>query len=330
MHMADSLLSGAVGGTMCAVSAGFIGWSVVKIKKDSLPEKKIPLMAVSGAFVFAAQMINFTIPGTGSSGHIGGGILLSALLGSYPSLLTVSAVLIIQSLFFADGGLLALGCNIFNMGVIPCLLVYPLLFKPFVKNKSTASISIASVIASAAGLQLGAFCLVLQTWASGLSQLPFSTFTFLMQPIHLAIGIFEGIITAAVLCFVYKMRPEIFENSNTETKNVVVSIAVAAIIAGGLLSIFASTNPDGLEWAIEKTAGTTEFEFNDTVAERADNIRESTVIMPDYNFKSAEEASAGGTSSAGLLGAGLTFVLAGGTAFLISAVKKRKKHEYKK
>jgi len=327
MHMADSLLSGIVGSTMSAVSAGFIGWSVVKIKKDNLPEKKIPLMAVSGAFIFAAQMINFAIPGTGSSGHIGGGIMLAALLGSYPSLLTISAVLIIQSLFFADGGLLALGCNIFNLGVIPCLFVYPLLFKPFVKKKlSPVSISIASVIAVVAGLQLGAFCLVLQTYASGISQLPFGTFTLLMQPIHLAIGVFEGIITAAVLCFVYKMRPEILESSNAQTKNVVVAIAAAAILVGGLFSIFASEKPDGLEWAMEKTAGTTELEFIDTIVERADGIREATAIMPDYNFKSAgEEASAAGTSTAGLLGAGLTFALAGGTAFVISAVKKRKK-----
>ena len=322
MHMADSLLSGAVGGTMCAVSAGFIGWSVVKIKKDALPEKKIPLMAVSGAFIFAAQMINFTIPGTGSSGHIGGGILLAALLGSYPSFLTITSVLVIQSLFFADGGLLALGSNIFNLGVIPCLFIYPLLFKPFVKRKlSPVLISIASIIAAVAGLQLGAFCLVLQTYASGISQLPFGAFTLLMQPIHLAIGVFEGIITAAVLCFVYKMKPEILENSKAETKSVVVSIAVAAILAGGLFSIFASKNPDGLEWAIEN-AKTSELESIDTVA---------TAIMPDYNFKSAEEGtSSGGTSAAGLLGAGISFVLAGGTALLISAVKKRKKYEYKK
>ena len=108
MHMADALLSAAVSSTMCAVSAAAIGYSITKINNNELSEKKIPLMAVAGAFIFAAQMINFTIPGTGSSGHIGGGILLAALLGSYPALLTISAVLIIQCLFFADGGLLAL------------------------------------------------------------------------------------------------------------------------------------------------------------------------------------------------------------------------------
>ena len=92
----------------------------------------IPLMGVMGAFIFVAQMINFAIPGTGSSGHIIGAVLLSVILGEWAGFITISSVLIIQCLLFADGGLLALGCNIFNMGVIPCLIAYPALFRPFV------------------------------------------------------------------------------------------------------------------------------------------------------------------------------------------------------
>lgn len=134
MHMADALLSPAVGGTMAAVSAAAIGLSVKKISGDRLDEKKIPMMGVMGAFVFAAQMINFTIPGTGSSGHIGGGILLAAVLGPYPALLTITAVLIIQCLLFADGGLLALGCNIFNMGVCACLIGWPLIYRTILRR----------------------------------------------------------------------------------------------------------------------------------------------------------------------------------------------------
>ena len=96
-------------------------------------------MGVMGAFVFAAQMINFTIPGTGSSGHIGGGILLCLILGQYPAFLSLCSVLIIQCLFFGDGGLLALGCNIFNMGVLPCFIAYPLIAKPiFTEIKPSA------------------------------------------------------------------------------------------------------------------------------------------------------------------------------------------------
>ena len=121
MHMADALLSPAVGGAMTVVSAAAIGYAVKKISRDGLDEKKIPLMGVMGAFVFAGQMINFTIPGTGSSGHIGGGVLLAALLGPYPALIALASVLLIQCLLFADGGLLAYGCNVFNMGVCACL-----------------------------------------------------------------------------------------------------------------------------------------------------------------------------------------------------------------
>ena len=337
MHMADALLSVTVGGVMYAASAASIGYSIKEIKKDELSEKKIPIMAVAGAFVFAAQMINFTIPGTGSSGHIGGGILLASLLGGFPALLTISATLIIQCLFFADGGLLALGCNIFNLGVIPCLLVYPLLFKPVLKQKITVTrICIASITAGIAGLQLGAFGVVLQTQASGITELPFGTFLLLMQPIHLAIGIIEGIITATVLCFIYKMRPEILESANGRTqlgkaiplRNILVALIAVTIVTGGLLSIFASSHPDGLEWSIEKTAGTTELENDAPLLESAARIQDVTAFMPNYDYKSTEEtASSTGTSVAGIVGGGLTFTLAGGTALIISMVKKKRKRD---
>jgi len=337
MHMADALISAAVGSTMCAVSAVAVGYSIAKIKNNELSEKKVPIMAVAGAFVFAAQMINFTIPGTGSSGHIGGGILLAALLGAHPALLTISSVLIIQSLFFADGGLLALGCNIFNLGVVPCLIIYPLLFKPILKNKITATtICIASIAAVVVSLQLGAFGVVLQTQASGITELPFKIFILFMQPIHLAIGIIEGIITAAVLCFVYKAQPQILESANTTQpiaktvplKHIIVVFAAATIAVGGALSIFASQYLDGLEWSIERTAGTEELEITEPFHEKLAALQETTAFMPDYDYRSAgEDGSLTGTSVAGIIGSGITFFLAWVTAFAISAVKKKRKRD---
>jgi len=263
MHMTDALLSPAVGLTMCAVSITAITYAV---KKDGSCEKKVPMMGVMGAFVFAAQMLNFTIPATGSSGHVTGGILLAAMIGAFPALLSMSAVLIIQCLFFADGGLLALGCNIFNIGVVPCLIVYPLIFKPFVKKSITPGrITVASIFAVVIGLQLGAFCVVLETMLSGMAGFPFSAFVALMQPIHLAIGFVEGAVTAAILCFVYKMRPEIMECvidrnavKSSIHRKVIIAFAVIALFVGGVLSQFASSNPDGLEWAIQKVAGDNE------------------------------------------------------------------------
>ena len=108
MHMADALVEPAVAATMYVCSGGAAGFSVKKVRLESDP-KKIPVMGVMGAFVFAAQMINFTIPGTGSSGHLCGGMMLTALLGPYAAFLTMIGVLLIQCLLFAVGGIFASG-----------------------------------------------------------------------------------------------------------------------------------------------------------------------------------------------------------------------------
>src|SRR5512139_4115733 len=126
MHMADALLSPAVGGAMWAVSAGTIAHCSAKVRNE-VDDRKVPLMGVLGAFLFAAQMINFSIPGTGSSGHLGGGLLLAVLLGPHAAFLTIASVLVVQAVFFADGGLLALGCNVFNLGFFPAFVAYPFL-----------------------------------------------------------------------------------------------------------------------------------------------------------------------------------------------------------
>ena len=329
MHMADALLSPAVGGVMCAVSAGALGAAIKKGKPQE--EQKLPMMAVSGAFVFAAQMINFTIPGTGSSGHIGGGVLLAGLLGGPAALLTMAVVLVIQCLIFADGGLLALGCNIFNMGVIPCLLVYPLVFRRiFGKKQSAGRLMGASILSCVAGLQLGALGVVLETTASGIAALPFSAFVLLMQPIHLAIGLVEGIVTGAVLCYVYKAQPEVLDACTAEkrprsVRKTVIVFALSAVILAGGVSLFASGLPDGLEWAMEKTAGTAELPAEGEVLEGAARIQEATAVMPNYAAP-LEDAAASG-SRAGVAGAGITFLLAGGVGLGVALLKRKKPKE---
>ena len=110
MHMADALLAPAVAATMYAATAVTVGASVKTLKKDETTAK-LPTMAVTSALVFAGQMINYTIPGTGSSGHLCGGMMLTALLGPQAGFLSMVVILSIQALFFADGGLLALGAN---------------------------------------------------------------------------------------------------------------------------------------------------------------------------------------------------------------------------
>ena len=329
MHMADALISPAVGGTMWALTGALIAHSARKLKQE-LDERKVPLMAVLGAFVFAAMMINFSIPGTGSSGHIGGGMILSILLGPYAAFITIASVVTVQALFFADGGLLALGCNIFNLGFFPCFIMYPFIFRTIVGDRPTQSrLLTGSVIAAVLGLQLGAFGVVMETVSSGISDLPFTTFVLLMQPIHLAIGFVEGLITAAVVSFVWKARPEILELAATAKpmgalpiKKVVTGLALVTLLTGCLLSWFASTHPDGLEWSMAKTAGK-ELEAPQrglhAVGER---IQSMTAFLPDYDFKQSEtpvemakksdgpaSVVSAGTSVAGLTGAVLTLGL---------------------
>ncbi len=334
MHMSDALLSVAVGTTMNVVSTGAIGYSVSKIKKYDLEENKIPMMGVMGAFIFAAQMINFTIPVTGSSGHIGGGILLAALLGPYPAVITLSCVLLIQCLFFADGGLLALGCNIFNIAIIPCLIAYPLIYKNILRKAiSRRRITIASVAAVVIGLQLGAFGVVVQTLLSGITELPVGAFAAVMQPIHLAIGIVEGIVTAAVLCFIYNIRKEILENAlgfgnlqRTTMKKFYVTVILATILIGGVLSWYASSKPDGLEWSIGKVTKETEIQNDTAVHETAQKLQENTAVLPDYALQQDNTTDGKlGTSLSGIVGGGITLAIAMAFGSLIMLYKKYRK-----
>ena len=292
MHMADALISPAVGGTMWAVTTGLIGYSSTKVSRLA-DDRTIPLMGVLGAFVFAAQMINFAIPGTGSSGHLGGGLLLAILLGPWAALLTLASILTVQALFFADGGILALGCNIFNMGVFPCLLAYPFLYKPFAgPGPHRRRILAAAILASVAGLQLGAFSVVLQTTLSGIADLPLVTFALFMQPIHLAIGLIEGVTTAAIVLFLHHSRPELIShpggltNGGGRGSNSLTVLILASVITAGLLSWFASSRPDGLEWSIERTAGTEEIAQPQSPLHASIRwLQDRSAILPDYGFK---------------------------------------------
>jgi cobalt/nickel transport system permease protein len=274
--MADALISPAVGGIMWAAAAGTAAFSIKKLHK-SMDEKRVPMMGVMGAFVFAAQMINFAIPGTGSSGHIGGGMLLAVLLGPYAGFLTMASVLLIQALLFGDGGLLAFGCNLINMGFFTCFVAYPLIYRNITKKGLTAKrILPATLLSAIVGLQLGAFSVVFETLLSGKTELPFKTFLLFMQPIHLVIGAIEGVIISAVICFVWKARPEILESavdgtalSSVPVKRILIGFIIAAILLAGFISWFASTNPDGLEWSISKVAGVTADAVNKTAADVA-------------------------------------------------------------
>ena len=341
MHMADALLAPAVAATMYVASGTAAGVSIHKLKKDD-EAQKLPTMAVTAALVFAGQMINYTIPGTGSSGHMCGGMLLSALLGPHAGFLSMIVILAIQCLFFADGGLMALGANVWNMAFYGCFVGYYLIWRPIMRSRlfgegrgaQRARIVLASILGCVITLQLGAFSVVLETSLSGITELPFGAFVALMQPIHLAIGLVEGLITSAVLLFVYESRPELLQelepaegaDGKRSLKATIAILAVVALVVGGGLSLLASSNPDGLEWALfgNADAGYSEnmgldeedFGVQSQAADTAAGIQEKTSFLPDYAF--ADNDTPVGTTVSGIVGsamvagAALLICLAGG------------------
>ncbi len=336
MHMADALISPPVAGAMWAATAGLVAHCSRKIRAE-LDERQAPLMGVLGAFIFSAQMINFTIPVTGSSGHLGGGMILSILLGPHAAFITMTSILTIQALFFADGGLLALGCNVFNLAFFPCFIAYPLIFRKIVGARpSQGRLVTASLLASIAALQLGAFCVVLETLFSGITALPFTQFVLLMQPIHLAIGVVEGLVTAAVVTMVWKARPATLSlpavagvGERVSYGKLLAALALVACFTAGILSWFASAHPDGLEWAMARTSGQEELTAPEArMYAVAAGVQQKTAFLPAYAFRQTERAREGGgesgvtapeesaasvvqagTSVAGLVGAGLTLLL---------------------
>lgn len=331
MHMADALVSPAVGGAMWAATGVTAVYCAKKVREE-LDESKIPLMGVAGAFVFAAQMLNFQIPGTGSSGHLGGALILTALLGPHAAFLVMASVLGVQALFFADGGLLALGANAFNLGLLPAFVAFPLVYERIAgREPSTRRAFIAAVAGAVVGLQLGALGVALETSASGISELPFTTFAAVLLPVHLAIGMIEGLVTAAVIAFVRRAQPEILSSGAKDRplagpamKRVLAGLTAAALLTGGALAWFASADPDGLEWSIAKVTGSDELAGAATgLHERLADFQARVAILPDYEFRrtppAEERPSTGapwpavdaGTSTAGVVGAGVTLALAG-------------------
>ena len=318
MHMSDALLSPAVAGVMCAASGAAVAASVMKLRRSTEPVK-VAEAGVMGAFVFAAQMINFAVPGTGSSGHLCGGMLLAAVLGPSLGFLTLAVVLLVQCLLFADGGILALGANIWNMAFYGCLLgggvIWPLVAG---RAPTRGKVFAASVAGNIIALQLGAFSVTLQTLASGVTELPFGAFVVAMQPIHLAIGTVEGLITGSVLCFILEARPEMLAmesrpSSAKLSRAAVLSVlAASAFAVGGLLSLAASSSPDGLEWSMERVAGTAEIERSGALHSAAAEAQEKVAVLPDYSLPGSE--AIGGNILSGLIGTAVVLLLCVGSA----------------
>lgn len=236
MHLGNSIICPVTGIPMIIAAGAAAFWAFKKAKKDFNRENILPAIALT-SFVFALQMINFSVPTTASSGHIVGGLLLAALLGPYAGFLAICSILLVQAVFFADGGLMALGCNIFNMGFLACFVAYPFIYKPLAENRRSA---FGAILASIVALQLGSIAVVAESALSGSTSANIGLFASLMQSIHLAIGIVEGLFTAAVILIAQRIQLKPF----------VYSIAGLSLILAGVISQFASSKPDGLEWSL--------------------------------------------------------------------------------
>ncbi|MBM3117959.1 MAG: cobalamin biosynthesis protein CbiM [Chloroflexi bacterium] len=208
MHIPDGFVSMPVAVAGIAVAAGSVAYAV-KATNKKMGEKWIPLMGVLAAFIFAAQMLNFPIAG-GTSGHLIGAALAAILVGPWAGVLIMTCVLAVQSLIFQDGGLLALGANIVNMGVVACFVgyyVYLGLASLFSKRK--LGIMVGSGVAAWLTVVAASVACALELAVSGI--VPLGVALPAMAGVHALIGIGEGLITAAVLSLVLAVRADLLE-----------------------------------------------------------------------------------------------------------------------
>jgi cobalt/nickel transport system permease protein len=258
--------------------------------------------------------------------------LLAILLGPEAAFLVMASVLTVQALFFADGGLLALGANVFNLGFFAAFVAYPFVYRPIVGASPTRTrVFAGSMLGALVALQLGALAVVVETALSGVSELPFTAFLLVMQPIHLAIGIVEGLVTAAVVLFIMQAQPELITRrtlgkplTGVDLRPVIAGLAIAALVAGGAAAWFASTNADGLEWSIGKVAGGAELEGRTSVHEASGRMQRTTALLPDYALRGApDEGNASwpavnaATSTSGVVGAAIVLAAAAGIGLIL-------------
>lgn len=247
LHIPDGFLNLVVSLICWAITIVTLGFAISKTNK-ALGEKQVPLMGVMAAFIFAAQMINFPVAG-GTSGHLLGGALAAIVLGPWAGMLVMTAVIAVQALLFQDGGLLAMGANILNMGLITAAIGYGLYRSVSGSSKGVK----LGVIGGAAWLSVmaGALLTSLQLWLSGTSEL--GVVVPAMLGVHALIGIGEALITVFAVAFLLQTRPDLLgegsESAKASRNWIYAGGAISLVIV--LLSPLASAFPDGLERVAE-------------------------------------------------------------------------------
>ncbi len=288
MHIPDGFLSIIVSLIFWIVTIIMVGLAISKTNK-SLGEKQVPLMGIMAAFIFAAQMLNFPIAG-GTSGHFLGGALAAIVLGPWAGILVMTAVIGVQALLFQDGGLLVMGANIFNMGILTAAIGFGLYRMVIDRNKGTC-LAVAGIGAWIATMA-AALTASLQLWVSGTSRL--EVVIPAMLGVHVFIGIGEAIITVAALAFIEQTRPDLLTSEKSTASGgrgwIVAGIFVSLFAV--LISPLASGNPDGLERVAE------DLGFLGT------SLNAPYQILPDYTIPFLGETAIS-TILAGIVGAGV-------------------------
>ncbi len=305
MHIPDGFISPPV-----AVATGLVSVTAIIIalrrSQAAFGNRRAPILGLTTAFIFAAQMINFPVAG-GTSGHLLGGTLAAIVLGSpWAATLAMSTVFVIQAILFADGGITALGANIFNMGLIGIWVGW-LLYQPLQQllGGSRRRLPLAAGIAAAISVVAASIACAIELAISG--TIPLNIGLPAMAGVHTLIGIGEGLITGGVLSYFIKVRPDLLPGEQPQLQKWLVPV-VSILLIAGVLSLFASTWPDGLDSVAEK------YRFK----EKETKVVEIPTPLADYKVKGLDEKI--GTSIAGLVGSGLAF----GVAFGIAKVVKPK------
>ncbi|MCK4489086.1 MAG: energy-coupling factor ABC transporter permease [Anaerolineales bacterium] len=288
LHIPDGFLNIVVSLIFWLITIIMIGLAISKTNK-TLGEKQIPLMGIMAAFIFAAQMLNFPVAG-GTSGHFLGGALAAIVLGPWAGILVMTSVVGVQALLFQDGGLLAMGANIFNMGILTAVIGFGLYRMVIDRNKGTrlAVAGIGSWIATMAAALIAS----LQLWVSGTAQLEIVIPA--MMGVHVFIGIGEALITVAALAFIEQTRPDLLTSEKSTASGgrgwIVAGVLVSLLAV--LISPLASGNPDGLERVAE------DLGFLGT------GLDSPYQILPDYTIPFLGETAIS-TILAGIVGAGV-------------------------
>ena len=302
MHIPDGFLSTLVAVVFWCFSAIAVAYALRRVGKD-LGERQVPLMGVLAAAIFAGQLLNFSVTG-GTSGHLLGAALATILLGPWAAVIVLTSVVSIQALIFQDGGLLALGANLFNMaviGVTVSFFVYTSVQK-LARGRSWG-LFVGGFLAAWLSIVVASLSAALQLALSGTS--PANISVPAMGGIHMLIGIGEGLITVGALAFLHAARRDLFTTAGRSQKGGALAwvFGLAIALALAVLSPLASTHPDGLIWVARQHG------FLD--AARAPFYK----VLPSYIFPGISNKALS-TIVASILGTLLVFGVALGVAYL--------------